>query len=211
MDTNQPALDARTDFPASGYIRYPQLYSIFQEAMGATHEELRYWIKRGVIDSYQWDVKYSPMCELDKGKFLDPSLHFYKFRRIFIGSHDRLVYVRDLGAQRPLWTSDVEYLRKILLIANSKGLLRFYDFSYDEFCLGPFNSSSPRQMLWHQTATGQNYVENKDNFFLFEDILKVERVLFNRKFEECIEELNNPQFSYIYFPGRNEDNFGDDD
>lgn len=132
----------------------------------------------------------------------DPTLCFYWKQNVMNFSpppHDRLVLIRDLPTR--MWPrhsrselntfSDFPALEK----AAQEGMLRFYDKENCKFTYYKRSKGSCRDKLWYYTAEGEKYLSgDRDEFFLLQDIINIERIFFNRPRNECLKELGfNPE------------------
>jgi len=129
--------------------------------------------------------------QLSENEFFYPEYCFYSKQAVLQfkpSYHLRFVYQKDLTGKRN-WNdyrigSRDSPLSKILLKANEHGMLRFYDYSIDEFT----RNATPSQK-WCQSFEGEEYIKSPESFFLLCDILNVERVFLGKNKELCLNEL----------------------
>lgn len=203
----------------SPFITYDELYEILLKKFNADHNEVEYWVnlERSNMDFPQRIFKtdldkfynanavmpyVSDLPNADGYYIIDqqPAIYsFYlspcanKYKPII---HNRLVYLQDLAGKRN-WSAHLRSDTNLysdfpsLDEACRAGLIRFYDetkqvFTYKKhFKMGDNQSD----VLWINTTEGQEYLSQPDSFFLLEDILKIERIFFNKPREECLKEL----------------------
>jgi hypothetical protein len=184
-------------------INYEQLYMIMWDKWKATHHELHYWIASShrncfmgnydeiFLKPYLSDIpsyiRYWPIPDKD---FNFPQDRFYNLHQANnFKPHPtaRFVYLRDL-TKRDNWHSD--YIASNLLYGNKIGALRFYDPLTHEFTLHksfPYDSSHTE--LWCNSSDASSLISDPESFFLIYDILTMERIIYHRHLDSCMDEL----------------------
>lgn len=152
---------------------------------------------------YGSDLPYLGTYDYPPDGFFYPQCYFYERKSVnkFIPSPTLcFVYQKDLAGKRN-WNDykvigSHSLISQTLLKANEYGILRFYDYSLDEFTL----YSTPSQ-LWCHSFKGESIVSNPDSFFILFEILTLERVFFNKNRQACLDELkikNSPLPPNVY-------------
>lgn len=200
-------------------ITYDELYNILWDKYRATDDELSYWIKLSHPESnlmfpknltpFDSDIfRFNPSSSyrISLNNFHFPKLRFYKLSEVdeFVPNPClRFVYQNDLFS-RGYWNRETyaQHLKK----ANEWGILRFYDQDRHEFYLHKIwkpklfissadtysadtYSADSYQELWCNASDIDQIISNPDTFFTIYDILTIERVLFGRDLNSCLDEL----------------------
>lgn len=183
-------------------IPYPEVYSILKGKFNVTHDELRYWVKKGIESLYMKDIldddnllipfisdlPFIDTYAVPKKEFFYPEYYFYPKKNIlnFMPLPPlRFVYRKDLTGLRNWNNYRDSSCPNLLLKANECGILRFYDHSLDDFTF--FATKSQK---WCDSSWGEDYVDKPESFFLLYDILNVERIFLGKEKELCLNELH---------------------
>lgn len=201
----------------SPFITYDELYEILHKKYNATHDEVEYWVNYQQNFGYNNKIHHSTLHRFCGGNTLIPFSYdirdaegmycvnfspIYSFYLLFSADdyippyHKRFVYIRDLSGKRN-WSSHLRSDTNLysdfpaLDEASREGLIRFYDKDKKEFTFKKHFKMGENQsdVLWINTTEGQEYLSQPGSFFLLEDIIKIERIFFNKPREECLKEL----------------------
>jgi hypothetical protein len=187
-------------------IRYDEAYKILNDKFKLDHNELHYIFRDQLIQRNG----ISPKCVFSSDiphrsyenellhwqppwdECRDPEVFFYSkewIEKFVPVSHFRFVYGRQLKdrfkarEQADIWS--------LLKKAGERYILSWYQRERNEFGFTRKFKAGDKtsEINWALTEEGKEYIENPDSFYLFCDIIDVERIFLNRSREYCLEEL----------------------